>query len=67
MVDYGRADNFREKVTAGTQAVLYNEKVASAQQLGYHSITLGGLKPRTAYRYRITAVSPGRAFTLLNL
>ncbi|MBI2506043.1 MAG: fibronectin type III domain-containing protein [Candidatus Latescibacteria bacterium] len=57
-VDYGRADNILEKTTAGTQVNLYKEHVRSDQRLTQHSITLSGLKPKTTYRYRITALSP---------
>jgi phosphodiesterase/alkaline phosphatase D-like protein len=57
-VDYGRADNILEKTSASTQVNLYKEKVRSDQRLIQHSLTLSGLKPKTTYRYRITALSP---------
>jgi len=57
-VDYGRADNILEKTTAGAQVKLYKDQVRSEQRLNRHSVTLSGLKPRTTYRYRLSAVGP---------
>ena len=57
VVDYGRADNILEKTTAGTQVKLYKDQVRADQRLNQHSITLSGLKPKSTYRYRITALS----------
>ncbi|MCC7261480.1 MAG: fibronectin type III domain-containing protein [Candidatus Latescibacteria bacterium] len=58
VVDYGRADNILEKTTSGTQVKLYKDQVRADQRLTQHSVTLSGLKAKTAYRYRLTAIGP---------